>query len=85
MNLNDIMERDIRDAEREQRERADRENAAADHSRPGETMLAVADWALRLLNTATLLFIAWCLVSETPHKVNGHNQHADGRECAPAK
>ena len=42
MNLTDIMERDIRDAEREQRERADRENDAADHSRPGETLLAVA-------------------------------------------
>ena len=42
MNLTDIIERDIRDAEREQRERADRENNAADHSRPGETLLAVA-------------------------------------------
>ena len=42
MDLTDIMERDIRDAEREQRERADRENDAADHSRLGETLLAVA-------------------------------------------
>ena len=84
MNLTDIMERDIRDAEREQRERADRENAAADHSRPGETLLAVADFALQILNTATLLFIAWCLVSETPHKINRNIQQAE-RECAPAK
>lgn len=83
MNLEDIMESDIQDAEREELERTWREGIA-DHARPGETMLAVADWALRLLNTATLLFIAWCLVSETPHKINRNIQQAE-RECAPAK
>ena len=83
MNLEDIMEREINDAEREAR--ATRESARADHARPGETMLAVADWALRLLNTATLLFIAWCLISETPHRIGWDIRHADGRECAPAK
>ena len=82
MNLEDIMEREINDAEREAR--ATRERTRAGHARPGETMLAVADWALRLLNTATLLFIAWCLVSETPHKINRNIQQAE-RECAPAK
>ena len=84
MNLEDIMERDIQDAEREELERTWREGID-DHARPGETMLAVADWALRLLNTATLLFIAWCLMSETPHRIGGNLRHADGRECAPAK
>lgn len=85
MNLEDIMEREINDAEREEIARATRERTRAGHARPGETMLAVADWALRLLNTATLLFIAWCLISETPHRIGGNLRHADGRECAPAK
>ena len=84
MNLEDIMNRDIQDADREERELAAREDAAADHSRPGEKLLAVADWALRILNTATLLFIAWCLVSDTPHKTNANIQQAE-RECATAK
>ncbi len=88
MTINDIMLRDIAEAERKERER---EEAKADWRRDMTTKRDRRRWnvlecAAFLLAIATLAFLAWCLISDTPHRrgIFGGNESA-GRECVPAK
>ena len=84
MTINDIMLRDIAEAERKERERE-----AATEARQARTGTRLVKWATvagGILAVATILFLAWCIISDTPHRrgIFGGNE-STGRECAPAK
>ena len=83
MTINDIMLRDIMEAEKKERE----EQREARQTRPGEAIVRWACVAGGVLAVATILFLAWCVLSDTPHRrgIFGGNESRQGSECAPAK
>lgn len=88
MTINDIMLRDIAEAKRKERER---EEAKADWRRDMTTKRDRWRWnvlecAAFLLAIATLAFLAWCLISDTPHRrgfFGGNESRTE--QGAPAK
>jgi cell division protein FtsL len=85
MTINDIMLRDIMEAEKKEQER---EAAAAE--RKAKTGDALVKWAERVfvvLAVATILFLIWCIVSDTPHRRGGFGRHEVSAErgCDPSK
>ena len=89
MTINDIILRDI--MEEEKKERAREEQREARKTRRGE---AIVRWACIAggvlagggLAVATILFLAWCIISDTPHRrgIFDGNESRTERECAPA-
>lgn len=65
MTINDIMIREIAEAEREERaaERAAEQRGIAE----GERLVGCAGVAAVALLVALGVFLAWCCVSDTPH------------------
>lgn len=86
MTINDIMLRDIMEAERKESEREEAAAKTRQARRPGEALVKWATVAGGVLAVATILFLAWCIISDTPHRrgIFGGNE-STGRECAPAK
>jgi hypothetical protein len=66
MTINDIMLRDIMEADKKQRERE--EAAKARQARPGEAIVKWSIVAGGFLAVATLLFLALCCASCTLHR-----------------
>ena len=64
MTINDIMLRDMFDAEKEKRE-AERKGAER-----GETIVKWACAAGGVLAVVTLVFLAWCCISDAAHVFN---------------
>lgn len=65
MTINDIMIREIAEAERE--ERAAERTAEQRGIAQGERLLGWAESAAVALLVALGVFLAWCCVSDTPH------------------
>lgn len=66
MTINDIMLRDMLEEEaRREREEAKKDAAGI---RRGRAIVRVAEVALGVLGVALLAFLAWCAVSDTPHR-----------------
>lgn len=63
MTINEIMLREMFDAEKEERE------AAVAGARQGSALVKWGCVAGGVLAVATILFLAWCLFSETPHRM----------------
>ena len=83
MTINDIMLRDIMEAERKQAE-ADRK-ADERKIRSGERIVKWATWGFSALAVATILFLIWCIVSDTPHKRGLFREVSTERGCDPSK
>ena len=84
MTINDIMLRDIMEAEKKEREREEQREAR--QTRRGEAIVRWACIAGGVLAVATILFLAWCVLSDTPHRwrIFGGNESRPERECATA-
>lgn len=84
MNIEDIMLRDIAEAEREQRKREERR--AVQNTRHGEAIVKWACLAGGVLSVVVILFLVWCAISDTPHRRGffGGTESRTERECAPA-
>lgn len=85
MTINDIMLRDIMEADAKEREREEQNRAR--QTRHGDALIKWACIAGGVLAVATILFLAWCVFSDTPHRRGnfGGNESRQGSECAPAK
>ena len=66
MNINDIVLRDMMDEEARQRREEARKSAAG--IRRGRRLVRAAEVALGVLCVALLAFLAWCCVSDAPHR-----------------
>ena len=66
MTINDIMLRDMMDAERQQRREEEQKDAAG--IRSGRALVRVASVCFGVLAVALLAFLAWCIVSDAPHR-----------------
>lgn len=66
MTINDIMLRDMMDAERQQRREEEQKDAAG--IRRGRALVRVASVCFGVLAVALLVFLAWCIVSDAPHR-----------------
>lgn len=92
MTINDIMLREIAEAEKAEREKRyeaelkqyDREIVRRLWRRRFYATIKAASVVLAL---ATLMLIAWCVVSDTPHRRGffGGTESRTVRECAPTK
>lgn len=86
MTINEIMLRDLQEAERKERERL--EAAEARQARTGAALVKWATVAGGILAVATILFLAWCIISDTPHRrgfFGGNESTTTERECAPVE
>ncbi len=66
MTINDIMLRDMADAERQRRK--DEERKDADGMRRARALVRVAEVCIVAVGVALLAFLAWCCVSDAPHR-----------------
>jgi hypothetical protein len=66
MNINDIVLRDMMDEEARQRREEARKCASG--IRGGRRLVRAAEVALGVLVVALLAFLAWCCVSDAPHR-----------------
>ena len=66
MTINDIMLRDMMDAERQQQIEDAKKDAAG--IRSGRALVRVASVCFVVLAVALLAFLAWCIVSDAPHR-----------------
>ena len=88
MTTNDIMLRDIMEADKKEREREAAAEQKRQARRPGEALVKWATVAGGILAVATILFLAWCIISDTPHRrgfFGGNESTTTERECAPVE
>ena len=78
MTINDIMIREMADAEKEAKVEWRRELATRRDCRRWNAI----EWSALALAAATIAFLAWCIVSDTPHRFP---RHQNAEAAAEAK
>lgn len=85
MTINDIMLRDIMEAERKEAE--EQAKAEKRETRNGEKIVKWAERGFAVLAVVMILFLIWCIVSDTPHRCGlfGDREISTERGCDPSK